>query len=100
MYVHMNATQWETLTGFVKWLWHEGKCVMDEIEKGWFISYIDRNLEVIWQREALVKKMKMEKDDEEDTVHFIQKQTAQGEVPYRHFIKFFCKFLNFFQRFI
>jgi DNA/RNA-binding protein KIN17 len=41
-HVHMNATRWVTLTGFVKWLGRTGKCVVDETEKGWFIQYIDR----------------------------------------------------------
>lgn len=43
----MNATQWETLTDFVKWLGKEGKCVVDETEKGWFVAYIDRDPETI-----------------------------------------------------
>ncbi|XP_043678543.1 DNA/RNA-binding protein KIN17 isoform X2 [Vespula pensylvanica] len=32
-HVHMNATMWLTLTGFVKWLGRTGKCVVDETEK-------------------------------------------------------------------
>lgn len=35
-HVHMNATMWLTLTGFVKWLGRSGKCVVDETEKGIF----------------------------------------------------------------
>jgi len=30
----MNATQWLTLTAFVKWLGRTGQCVVDETEKG------------------------------------------------------------------
>ena len=41
-HLHMNATQWETLTDFVKHLGREGKCTVDETEKGWFVTYIDR----------------------------------------------------------
>jgi DNA/RNA-binding protein KIN17 len=33
-HLHMNSTQWETLTDFVKWLGRDGKCVVDETEKG------------------------------------------------------------------
>ncbi|GFT72061.1 hypothetical protein TNCV_2715311 [Trichonephila clavipes] len=29
-HLHMNATQWETLTEFVKWLGREGHCIVDE----------------------------------------------------------------------
>ncbi|KDR16846.1 DNA/RNA-binding protein KIN17 [Zootermopsis nevadensis] len=36
-HLHMNSTQWETLTDFVKWLGREGKCVVDESEKGWYV---------------------------------------------------------------
>ena len=44
-HIHMNATEWETLTDFVKWLGREGKCVVDDTEKGWFVTYIDRCVE-------------------------------------------------------
>lgn len=63
-HLHMNATKWLTLTGFVKWLGREGHCVVDETEKGWFITYIDRDPETIAMQEALAKKEKMDKDDE------------------------------------
>lgn len=33
-HIHMNATQWLTLTAFVKWLGRTGQCVVDETEKG------------------------------------------------------------------
>ena len=46
-HIHMNATQWETLTDFVKWLGRDGHCVVDETPKGWFITYIDKDPEVI-----------------------------------------------------
>ena len=46
-HTHMNATQWETLTEFVKWLGREGHCVVDETPKGWFVTYIDKDPEVI-----------------------------------------------------
>lgn len=60
----MNATQWETLTDFVKWLGREGKCVVDETEKGWFVAYIDRDPATIAALEAKAKKEKLDKDDQ------------------------------------
>jgi DNA/RNA-binding protein KIN17 len=33
-HLHINSTQWETLTEFVKWLGKEGNCMVDETEKG------------------------------------------------------------------
>ena len=53
-HIHMNATQWETLTDFVKWLGREGHCNVDETEKGWFVTYIDRDPETIMRQEKPV----------------------------------------------
>lgn len=39
-HIHMNSTQWLTLTEFVKYLGREGKCKVEETEKGWFITLI------------------------------------------------------------
>ncbi|CAH0698576.1 unnamed protein product [Spodoptera exigua] len=78
-HLHMNATQWETLTEFVKWLGREGKCVVDETEKGWFVAYIDRDPAAIAALEAKAKKEKMDKDDQERMLEFIQKQVERGK---------------------
>lgn len=39
-HVHMNSTQWTSLTGFIKYLGKEGRVICDETEKGWYITYI------------------------------------------------------------
>jgi len=77
-HTHMNSTQWETLTDFVKWLGKEGHCVVDETEKGWFIQYVDRDPETIRRQEALQKKEKMDLDDEEKRARFIQQQIERS----------------------
>lgn len=82
-HTHMNSTQWETLTEFVKWLGREGHCVVDETEKGWFVQYIDRDPEAIKKQEQIKAKEKMELDDEERAAKFIRDQieraSAQGQ---------------------
>ncbi|GBP32676.1 hypothetical protein EVAR_16838_1 [Eumeta japonica] len=78
-HLHMNATEWETLTDFVKWLGREGKCVVDETEKGWFVAYIDRDPAAIAAQEAQAKKEKMDKDDQERMQEFIRKQVLRGK---------------------
>lgn len=77
-HTHMNSTQWETLTDFVKWLGKEGHCVVDETEKGWFIQYVDRDPETIRRQESLQKKEKMDLDDEERRARFIQQQIERS----------------------
>lgn len=78
-HLHMNSTQWETLTEFVKYLGREGFCVVDETEKGWFVQYIDRDPETIALQEKMAKKDKMEKDDNEKMMEFLEKQIERGK---------------------
>jgi DNA/RNA-binding protein KIN17 len=40
-HLHMNATRWVTLAGFVKHLGRAGIVRVDETEKGLFIAWID-----------------------------------------------------------
>ena len=78
-HVHMNSTQWETLTEFVKYLGKEGMCVVDYTEKGWFVQYIDRDPETIRRQEAVIQKEKMAASDEEKTARFIEKQVQRAK---------------------
>ncbi|XP_028048780.1 DNA/RNA-binding protein KIN17 [Monomorium pharaonis] len=78
-HIHMNATQWLTLTAFAKWLGRTGQCVVDETEKGLFITYIDRDPETLAAQEKKAKKEKMDKDDEERLMDFIDKQIEKAK---------------------
>ena len=75
----MNATRWTSLTGLVRHMGRTGKVIADETEKGWFITYIDRDPDTIARQEALAKKQKMDKDDQERVSHFIEKQVQRGK---------------------
>ena len=52
---HMNATIWETLTDFIMYLGRSGKCEVDETEKGWFVTYIDRDPEKLRKVEERIE---------------------------------------------
>jgi DNA/RNA-binding protein KIN17 len=78
-HIHMNSTQWETLTDFVKYLGKEGKCVVDFTEKGWFITYIDRDPETIRRQEAVKAKEKMDVSDDEKVAKFIERQIERAK---------------------
>ncbi|XP_054735577.1 DNA/RNA-binding protein KIN17 [Anastrepha obliqua] len=73
-HIHMNATRWLTLSDYVKWLGRTGQVVADETEKGWYVTYIDRSPEAMERQANAEKKEKMEKDDEERMMEFIEKQ--------------------------
>ena len=76
-HVHMNATRWCTLSGFVRYLGSSGKAKIEESEKGWWITWIDRDPETVARQEALAKRDKMSKDDDERMADFVAKQVER-----------------------
>lgn len=65
-HVHMNATKWNSLTEFGKHLGREGICrVYDEGEKGLHISWVDNSPEALRRQEAIRKKERQDKGDED-----------------------------------
>ncbi|KAK8514963.1 hypothetical protein V6N13_121910 [Hibiscus sabdariffa] len=78
-HVHMNSTQWETLTGFVKNLGRTGKCKVEEAPKGWFISYMDTDSEMLLKERMKNKRIKLDVVEEEKHEREIQKQIEKAE---------------------
>jgi hypothetical protein len=56
-----------------------GKCVVDETDEGWFITYIDRDLATTELEEKMRKKKKAEKDNKEREMEFLQQQILEGQ---------------------
>ncbi|KAH7387191.1 hypothetical protein KP509_16G010000 [Ceratopteris richardii] len=77
-HVHMNATQWATLTEFVKYLGRTGKCKVEETEKGWFVTYIDREPETLLRERLKNKRERAEVADEERHEREIEQQIARA----------------------
>lgn len=71
-HVHMNATVWHTLGGFVRYLGETGKCKIDEDEKGWHIQYIDKEDEI--RKQKLSERVKQEKTDDDRMTELLQRQ--------------------------
>ena len=82
-HIHMNATKWESLTGFIHSLAKRGKVELDQTEEGWFITWIDRDPETIKRQEALQKREKMDKDDDERMAEFIAQQVEKNNAKAR-----------------
>jgi len=67
---HMNATQWTTLTQYVKWLAENGHVIADFQDdatnrSGWYIQLIDRDPEVERRKAELERLAKKQKDLDE-----------------------------------
>lgn len=78
-HVHMNSTQWATLTEFVKYLGKTGKCKVEETPKGWFITYIDRDSETLFKEKMKNKRIRADLADEEKQEREIKKQRERAE---------------------
>ncbi|XP_076916225.1 KIN17-like protein [Bidens hawaiensis] len=78
-HVHMNSTQWATLTEFVKYFGRTGKCKVDETPKGWFITYIDRDSETLFKEKMKNKRAKADIVDEEKQEREIRGQIERAE---------------------
>ena len=78
-HIHMNATRWVTLTGLCKWLGRKGIATVEETEKGWFITYIDRDPETLKRQENKKKNEKLDRDYEERIAKIIQEQIERGK---------------------
>ncbi|KAK8169955.1 domain of Kin17 curved DNA-binding protein-domain-containing protein [Phyllosticta citrichinensis] len=83
-HIHMNATQWPSLTEFGKYLGREGICRVSEDEKGngLCIAWIDNSPEALRRQEAVKRKERQERGDEEREQRLIQEQVqkARAEV--------------------
>lgn len=75
----MNATKWKSLTQFAAFLGREGYCRVEETEKGLFVSWIDRSPETMRKREAILKKERQDKGDEEREQQQIQEQVERAQ---------------------
>ncbi|KAI5671942.1 hypothetical protein M9H77_12306 [Catharanthus roseus] len=78
-HIHMNSTQWATLTEFVKYLGRTGKCKVEETPKGWFITYIDRDSETLFKEKMKSKRMRADIVEEERQEREIKKQIERAE---------------------
>ncbi|RAL04482.1 putative C2H2 finger domain protein (Kin17) [Aspergillus ibericus CBS 121593] len=78
-HIHMNATKWKSLTQFAAYLGREGLCRVEETEKGLFVSYIDRSPEAMRRQEALLKKERQDRGDEELEQKQLQEQIRRAQ---------------------
>jgi DNA/RNA-binding protein KIN17 len=86
-HVHMNATKWASLTEFAKMRGRQGICRVEEDEKregssgasSLTIAWIDNSPEALRRQEALRKKERQDKGDEEREQRMIEEQIRRAK---------------------
>lgn len=82
-HIHMNSTIWTTLTAFCMHLGKEGKAVVDETEKGWFVQWIDRDPKVLARQAAADQRQRHELDEDERKKRMIDAEIRAAEEKMR-----------------
>jgi len=77
-HVHMNATMWATLSDFVKYLGKMGKCQVQETERGWYITYIERDVAKLAKQEAMQKRLEAEQAAEQALSERLERQRTEA----------------------
>jgi len=77
-HVHMNATKWPSLTEFAKFVGREGICRVEETDKGLHVAWIDNSPEALRRQDAIRKKERQDKGDEEREQKLIQDQVDRA----------------------
>ena len=78
-HIHMNSTRWPSLTEFAKHLGRESLCRVEDNEKGLHISWIDNSPEALRRQDAIKKKERQDKGDEEREQKLIREQIERAE---------------------
>lgn len=79
-HVHLNSTKWPSLTEYAKHLGREGLCRVDENEKGIHIAWIDNSPEALRRQDAIRKKERQDKGDEEREQMLIREQVKRAKL--------------------
>ncbi|MCJ1472863.1 hypothetical protein MMC13_001512 [Lambiella insularis] len=77
-HVHMNATKWPSLTEYAKFLGREGICRVEEGEKGLEVAWIDNSPEALRRQDAIRKKERQDRGDEEREQKLIREQIERA----------------------
>ena len=77
-HVHMNATRWPSLTEFGKYLGREGICRVEEGERGLEVAWIDNSPEALRRQDAIRKKERQDKGDEEREQRLVADQVERA----------------------
>jgi DNA/RNA-binding protein KIN17 len=90
-HVHLNATRWVAVAGYVRWLGSQGKefilinfilefslglCEIEQTEKGWYITLIDKDPDSVRREMDTEKKERMDLDDEQRRQKLIAEQVC------------------------
>jgi DNA/RNA-binding protein KIN17 len=77
-HIHMNSTKWLTLTDFIKHLGRSGSCMVEENERGWYITLIRQPR--IFEDHAKIEKERNSSEMERKKIREFTEKIEQAEI--------------------
>jgi DNA/RNA-binding protein KIN17 len=77
-HIHMNSTNWNSLSEFCKQMGREGILRVDETERGLHISWVDNSPKALARQAAIQKMDRVQKDDEEREQQLLKQQIERA----------------------
>lgn len=77
-HIHMNSTQWVTLTEFVKDLGRRGICRVEDRDGSWWLTYIDRATLERREKAAELERARLEEEEYRERLILRKMQDADG----------------------
>lgn len=77
--MHMNATRWHSLSEFIKFLGRDGVVRVEEGERGLEVAWVDNSPDALRRAEAVRKRERMERGDEEREQRLIRDQIERAQ---------------------
>lgn len=78
-HIHMNSTQWVTLTEFIKYLGREGLVRVDENEKGFWVTWVDNSPKALARQAEVRKRERADVDDEQRQRRQLKEQMERAK---------------------
>jgi DNA/RNA-binding protein KIN17 len=76
----MNSTMWASLSDFVQYLGKQGHCTVEQNERGWFVTYIERDASKLERVQALQRRQQGELAAEQAVSVRMQEQRVQAAI--------------------
>jgi DNA/RNA-binding protein KIN17 len=77
-HIHMNATRWNSLSGFCRQMCQEGILRVDENERGLYIAWIDNSPKTLAKQAAIQRMERARKDDDEREIEMLKEQVEKA----------------------
>ncbi|KAI8910778.1 domain of Kin17 curved DNA-binding protein-domain-containing protein [Gorgonomyces haynaldii] len=83
-HTHLNATKWQTMDEYLKYVGKQGICRVQEREDGFYIKWIDRSMTQLDKETQQEKRRRTEISEEQRERRLLEEQIQKQEIVQEH----------------